>query len=657
MRQVLASPRRNPYSPAIVKLFRRNQGSDRSASRSQDRRVSLERESNESLNRWARDVRRQRLSGDLLNLAWTAGPVTGLGLYGGYYLAYREPPHAELMIYFISFTIFSGLLGLAARILYNSTWGTERQKVESRITQCVDRLGDLILAVRDLSVDSLEGDARRNEAARQMLRRVRIPPSGLAMACEDLTGDAELGRCLAQIDAYRRAGLYSRIRDLHALYDARFGQALGALREHAPEAASTLQARYRGQAPRLEQGVPRDEYFVERVLAAAEQHDSLLVTTADAEAMLVLAFELINGREIPMLVVDYSGQWRLAHALSRLERARGRYRLALASGTNRLRALASFLVESDALAYESVPDQLPAQSLVERNIAAMDRLARRVEVLRRRQKQPDPPPDTELRETADTLATAMRLYRKAYEAIRHVGAPHADLIRASMDWNRVAENAGEHASELHLGPTRRGLQIVERNLSLDPGAREDFAQHLLRYLEEHHREGTGVRQKHGLAGQREALDLNEARRLAVEIAIALEPHIGLSRPEVQRALGASNASYVDDLEPGMSGQEKRTIGETMARELKRDLSRAAERLAVALVKHYRVELTETARDFLATTYGARDSVLSTIARTQSDQLPRVSLLSTRPPHVPPPRRGWYRSLVHARQLLQHRGQQ
>lgn len=616
-------------------------------------RVSLHRESNEGLNRWARGVRRVPLTHDLLNLAWTAGPVTGLGLYAGYYLAYAEPPHAELLIYFISFTIFSGLLGLAARVLYNSTLGTEKEKAQRRVLECIDRLGDLILAVRDLSVEALEGDARRTEAARQLLQRVRLPPSGLALACDELLGDPELGHCVAQIDAYRRAGLYSRIHDLHQHYDEPFEAALAPLRERAPAAAQALYDRYRARAPRLEAGVPRDEYFVERVLAAAEQDDSLLLTTSDAETMLVLAFELINGREIPMLVVDYTGTWQLARSLHRLERARSRYRLALGAGTNRLRALASWLAEAGVLSAGEAPENLPPQTLVDRIREAMDGLVERLDTLSQRLEWGESEHEQEVRALANTLATSMRLYRKAYEAIRHIGGPHEDMIKASYEWNRMVRQRDPARGRLHFGRTRRGLQIVERTIALDEQAKEAVCEHLMQYLEEHHRRETAP--SDGRNPKPDPISLSQARQLAVEVALALDPHIELSRPAVQRGLGASNASYLEDLEPGMSRHEKRTIGETMAREIEPDLGRAAERVAVALVKHYRVELTEEAQEFLAEQYGARRSVLATVARSHADTMPQVSLLSTRPPYVPPPERDWYRGLVRARRLLQRRG--
>lgn len=134
--------------------------------------------------------------------------------------------------------------------------------------------------------------------------------------------------------------------------------------------------------------------------------------------------------------------------------------------------------------------------------------------------------------------------------------------------------------------------------------------------------------------------------------MALEPHIGITRPEVQRGLAATNACYLGDIEPGMSAAEKCRIGAAMVNEVDNDLSRAAEQLALALVRHYRVELSAEALNFLSEVYGARNQVLQSIMRTRkADHGSQVTLLSRRPPAVPRPKREWYRSLVQARRIM------
>ncbi|MDX5298646.1 MAG: hypothetical protein LPK85_06820, partial [Gammaproteobacteria bacterium] len=131
------------------------------------------------LQRLRQTVRRMSFSHSLLGLIWTAGPVTALGLYGGYYIGYGKAPSTELLIYFISFTVLSGLIALGAKIVHDSTQAPLRVQAERDLLETIDKLGDLIPAVRDLALDSLDEDGRRREAALQLLQRVDLAPDGV----------------------------------------------------------------------------------------------------------------------------------------------------------------------------------------------------------------------------------------------------------------------------------------------------------------------------------------------------------------------------------------------------------------------------------------------------------------------------------------------
>ncbi|WP_346655039.1 hypothetical protein [Halorhodospira halophila] len=618
--------------------------------------VSLDREANERLEQWSRAVRRVRISRSLLSLAWTAGPVTGLGLTGGYWVAYGHPPHTQLLIYFTTFTILSGLIGLLAKIVYDSTWGPAQERAQADVSSTIDHLGDLILASRDLHVAGLSGQARRSEAARQLLRRVDLSPAGIGLACQDLTGDRQLGEVLARIESYRRSGLFTRIRDLNAQHEELFDTAYQQIRPEAPLAASALRERFLGEVPQLRAGIARNEAFIERVLAGFEEDNPLLITMGDVEDMLGLAFELINGREIPILTFTYRGRWQLARALETLETARSRYRLAQAASDNRIRALAAWLIEADALPYELVPEELPSNKLLERVMAAMDDLQMRIDRLQalEQRRALDRASRERLARAADTLGTALSLYRSAREALVTLGTAHAELLKATERWNDLAGTLPGDPQRLRTSRSGRGLRIVERTVALDEDARQTVCQQIMRHLRDEGLEWLrSDAQPRRPREQVRDLTPHRARHLAVETALALEPHIQLSRPEVQRGLGATNASYLGGLEPGMSAREKRDLGEAMAASVEEDLSRSAEQLALALVRHYHVELTEDGRRFLTETYGARERVLATISRGQqlSEQASQVSLLSRRPTPVPLPRRDWYRSLVRARRAL------
>lgn len=614
--------------------------------------ISLNREDTERLDQFALSVRRVRISRSLLGLAWTAGPVTAIGLYGGYYIGYGQAPTNQQLIYFVSFTVLSGLIALAAKVVYDSTWGYHNERSQKAVIEVTDKLGDLILSVRDLMINSLDGEARQREAAVQLLQRVDLPPSGITTAVKQLTADERFAVLLADIDNLRRAGLSSSIRDLQQGTDELVRRHSHNLRQLSPSTAELLQMRYHGDIAKLRHGVPRADHFIARVLAALEQDNLLLITMQDVESMLVLAFELINGREIPMLIFDYRGRWRLAAALDRMERKRSRYRIAQAAGSSRIRSLASWLVEVNIMSYDDVPEGISSALLIERVKLALDRFADHLQELATavdggaRQQLP------ELRHAGHLMTNALRLYRHAHESFLRIGELHEDFLHATEAWNTLMGKTRVGTEQLQIGPRGKGVHIKEKVVRLEDEERKEVCRHLVRYLRAQHLESHETKGLFERRSERDyPLTFESARQLAVETALALEPHIHLSYPEIQRGISATYASYLGDLEPGMSAQQKRQIAQSVAQDVEEDMSEAAELLAAALVRHYRVSLSDEACSFLRDTYGARKTVLDVLRQHQSGTSNAQSLLAIRPAVVPPAQRRWYRSLVLARRLV------
>ncbi|SEI37635.1 hypothetical protein SAMN05421831_10171 [Allopseudospirillum japonicum] len=620
-----------------------------------EQRVSLEREGNAHIQRISEAVTTLPWSITLLQLLWTAGPVTLLSAYGGYFLGHGKPPSSQTLIYFVGYTVITGVIGIGAKIVYNMTQGRTREKAQQDVAQVMNALPDLILAVRDMIVATYEEEeVRKREAALQLLRKIDLSPESLELAVFELTSDLELARLLTRIDSYRRVGLFSRIKDLHAEYLDQVEKVLTELNEASPEGAALLRERFQGRAPNLKKGVVRDDGFIERILAASEEDNELLMTLPDVEEMLILALELINGRKIPMLIFNYRGRWKLAHALDELETARAHYRIARATGSSRLKVLATFLLENTQYYPDESLSGYQSERLLEASMQAMDRLGQHILNLCTAVRIGKTEKLAELRQEADQLGTAIRLYKALRQAYQEIGRDHARLLKAAQEWDAIASRHKDATTRLKLGPGRLGLRIIEKQINLDDQEKIQVCQALARWLEE---AGLELEQQERRffvreSGKRRHFSIEMAKQLAVDIALILEPYIHLSRPEIQRALNTANAAYFGHLEPGMSVATKAALVNAMVKEVEQDLSRAAERLAVALVKHYRVELTEKAQNFLQETYGARPATLQLLANyaKSSSQQSLVSFLSSRPPAAAAVKRDWYLSLLRARQV-------
>ncbi|MCH8558537.1 MAG: hypothetical protein LAT84_11975 [Balneolia bacterium] len=607
---------------------------------------------NERTGRFRKSMNRIRWSKSLMQLFWTAGPVTGLGLIGGYWIGYGKLPPFELLIYFISFTVFSGLIGLVAKVVYDGTRGHLKEQGERDIRTVNDKLGDLVLEVRDMQVEGYEGDARKREAALQLLRRVDLTPYGVSIAFTNLTGDPETGRIMAQLSAYRKTGLNSRVNDLYETYRPHIENAIAELEASSPEAARELSQRFTGQTnTSLKKGVERDAHFLQRVMSAIEFNNPLLMTLSDVEEMIILAFELVNGREIPTLVFAYSGKWKFARTLDQLERRRSSYRVIQARGGNRMRALAAFLRESDYVEGDELPKGLPMHQLIIHINDVLNRLSTDIELLSDRSSSSENNSPERLRHLISIMETSVELYKLGYDGFKEIGKRHAQLIEASGKWEKLINESPGSPGDLKIGPGRRGLRIRENVISLNEEARLDLCRHLVWYFEREGMTGKGAgwHTHHRLNDYEKRTE--SARLLAIELALALEPHIGLSRPEIQRNINATRAIYLGELNPDMSAAQKEELGQRMAREVDQSLGSAAEQLAEALVRLYRVELHEEARDFLHYQYGARPEMLQLLESSQQQFEHPVSFMAERPPAVPEPSSKWSKALSAGRKRL------
>lgn len=613
--------------------------------------VRLEREGRDEIRRITQAVERVPWSVSLMQILWTAGPVTLIGAWGGYLLGYGKEPTFENYIFFISYTVITGVAGIVANIAHNLTSSRRYDRTEAKIERVIDTVPELILATRNLIVESLEGDARRREAAAMLLRKQDLAPEGVELAALELLDDRDAARIISQIDVYRRVGLHARIRDMNSLNREWLEPQFNELAELAPEAIGLLRERFEGRAPDLHSGVPRDENFIERVLAAIEQDNDLLMTLQDVEEMLILAFELISGRKIPLLTFEYRGRWKLARALDNLEHARSRYRIRQATGLSRLKALTVYLAEQSGTLVEDAASGLRAEVLLERSTQAMDALAEQVTHLAIAVNEGDREHRAALRSRADILTNAIRLYKTVTNAYEQVGRSHAVFLKMSKRWENIASQMSDDATRLRVGPGRRGLRIQEKTIALDDEAKAEVCKHLADHLSESRIKRVDSEIAYQARETVLRVGVDKAKAMAVEIALALEPHIHLSRPAVQRAINGSNAAYFGQLEPNQSAAAKAALGSAMVREIDDDLSRTAESLAIALVRHYRVELEPLAIEFLRDTFGAREATLNMLSNYQPADHHPVSYLSNRPPLIQTANRDWYRALVQARRAL------
>jgi len=576
----------------MLGLFRRQEEEFSQVSATAGERVHLEVEGRSRINDVVSSARRVPWSLNLLQLLWAAGPVTFLAMQGGYWMGFGHAAPAANFIFFAVFTLLFGLIGLLARFFSDVVGGRRQIQARANLTRSIDMIPDLLFATRDLALAELPLEARRREAAGVLLRELDLGPESVALAIRELTGDTHLGEVAEKIEIYRRLGMLSRVRDLVEASAEQRAAALELVHASTPEVADLLRERLTGVAPSQEYGIARSEQFIEHLLTAAELDDLSLTTLTDVRELLVLAFELVNGRELTQLVFDYAGDWELARAMDQAESTHSEYRLALATASSHVRELAILLANSRLTSLDDEDLRRPLPELLATIRKALRALlaSRLTGTLRQR-----------------LLGDAVKRLRLARSAAEALDWHHGRYREALARWNGLRDRPETRARRPRT--RSQGIRIRERSIGLSDDQKLAVADAFCEYLDELHIRNPGQ----SLTRGPNAFDADDAKRLAIRLTLILEPYVRLTDPSIQRAVYGNNAPYLGGLQVGMSADAKAGLGAAVVKEVQQDLGRTAERLALQLHRVYHVPLSQSMMDFLVDQYGANRERLEVIA--------------------------------------------
>ncbi|TVP83332.1 hypothetical protein [Thioalkalivibrio sp.] len=532
---------------------------------------------------------------NLLQVLWVAGPATFLAMQGGYWLGFGEFAPARNVIYFAFFTLFLGVIALGSKFVSVAITERRAEEAAQALRRTIDWLPELLFAIRDADLAADSTEDRRRRAAGALLQELDLGPETLALAVRELSGDIGLAQIAQQIEVYRRVGLHSRVRDLvEASTEARLA-ALERAHAEVPELADLLRERLSGRAPSQGSGIPRREGFLQRLLAAAEQDDPGALPVADVQELLVLLFELVNGREIRYLRFSWKGSWNVARALSEVEIKRTRHRLAQARVDSRLRGLARLLAGTPGSGLRHGDLSLDTVTLGQRVLLALETLVA---------ARPRP-----------GSAAAKRLARLLHE-VHRLHEDHARWLKAGQAfdtalayWERMHQRVQPERRRWWQRLRGRGLQIQEDVIDFSNERKLAFAREFCRVMDE-----AGIQfDERGLQVGGQAVDRGEIRRLGLHLLTLLQESLDLSDLAIQRAIQAAPAAWLGGLQAGMTADGKAGLGAAVVKEVRQDLGRMAERLAAQLATLYQLPLSEALRQRLVERYGANPERLEMLA--------------------------------------------
>jgi hypothetical protein len=570
------------------------------------------------LRRIRRAAGKERWGRAFLQIAWTAGPVTYLGLQSGYYIAYGSAAPPNVFLYFAGYTLVAGVFALVARFLYNASRGESRDADSQALEFVFDALPQRVIEIRNMQLEELDPYGSKILGTKYLLENPRAGADALATAVWDLLGDAELAEGARRLEIYRSNGLHYRAREISESLEKLLDPHQEILKSVSESLASMLMRRITFDRDDHRAGRIRTRGFLSRCYAAADRDDLNQMTLADAEEVCILIFEIINRRAFPRFKTEYRGPVRFVEAARNLERARSEYRAAIYRRNDGIRVLAEALYtpigQINPLkpgfflkaakkrgagihrVLASIPEIRSARTLQERIIEA---LATRLSG-----------PEKNSAETREFV----KLYRQLQRQSRVAAESYSRFRRAWQRMHGLFGDAGPYSGQqlyLHtssLGRDKRktgvpSVSLIPSTISLDDRRILPFARKIYEKLSEFEDQipDHGIRR-------------NDQKELAIDLLLLADEFLPLEQNGVQRAIERTPSAYISRSDMLRSGSPGSSWGLAPVSDQLYPAKEALQEVLENLIRFEGLVLSDDDIEFCVDRFGADPEALEELSR-------------------------------------------
>jgi len=517
----------------------------------------------------------------VLQLAWTAGPVTYLALQGGYYLAYGEPAPPAIFFYFGGYTVVAGITALIVRVFYQATRGEQRATEERQVETALAELPRLLLQARDQALQRYSNDDAPLVSARHLLQNPDASELAVAVAIHDLGGNRDLAYTFQRIEVFRRNGMISRAHDERQNNLRQIESLIESIAERSPETASLVLERSYGRSPDKSQGRRRVEGFVERALAAESKDDTSFLTLADVEEVIGLVIELLAGRTFPLVIFHFDGDRRIKEAWGNLERARKEFRTKRRARDSRLRRVAESLSHRIATYLPGNPILDDTGPLIDQCAHALQSWHKDLSGIRVRRPAPG---------ERDRFKAAVAAWRQLEESDRTLQRCHKRLLVTAHHYESVVADRKNRSDEPQISRKGgQGVRAEQREIELTEAQRRSVSKCILSLVSLVKRASDAS----------DAIAPKRLRTFVVDIVAELERHISLYRTDVQQAIELSRAPIFTSLEPGLSQRVRVEWARALISEVTDDTEDYLRRRISQLIQFHALIMDASTRQRLA----------------------------------------------------------
>lgn len=526
----------------------------------------------------------------LLQLAWTAGPLTFIALQGGYLIGYGKLAPFNLFVYFAGYTLLTGLIGFVIKAFYNAHHKTQSENTKNNYLISNDLLFRLCRKVSDHRLSELPKVERKVESSSILLRNTHALPASIALGVNELTDNVALIKLSKKIELFRRSGLFSRINDLIEKSDVLKDDDTLQLINTPNEAGYYLKMRLQGNSPTLQEGIAREDGFLHRINQANENNNPSLIHLKDAEEFLILLYELLNGRKINFLSFSYTNHKILRNTARTLEKSRATFRLSRASLLSKIDELYSKMIHDKLI--NNIKDYDSRIKCEQIFVSLNDYAAQLLVDLNNRS-------DLAVKRKKAVFSALVNEYTKIHKLYKETTAHQKHLYQAVKNWQSLSNQYSEKKTRFRYGLGRKGLRINQKEIFLNDETKLHYSDAIIDSLRKYWENEASTSN----------INNNNIKQLIIDLSRELDKFVNITNPINQYGIESSNATNFGSLDLDSSIEARTLWSSSMVAETQHNIHQAAEKLAKVLLYEYDETLDENAITFLKEKYGVNPASL------------------------------------------------
>ncbi len=581
--------------------------------------IGFERAGSRYLSHLSKHLSKVPLGITLLELAWTAGPVTFIALQSGHILGFGNAAPMQNVIYFMSYTLVAGIIGMLALFVRKILSDTRINNFEQTFVNITDNLFNLILASKDIKLRNYNKKQQQFELLRIFLTKPDVNIHTLYHLLLMATKDSHFSETCFYIALYRKNALFSLEAELIENKRKLINEVLETIATQSSELANDLRVFIFSNNISFTGGISRPIGFLDKVLKAGLHDDVDNMSISDAEHIFTLALELLYGRRFHWYECILRNDQKMI-LVNKINKLRNEKRRNITKFYSLLHKL-SFLNECNA------NETFYRESMLEKTVEANELIINKTNNLVKELKKFNVEKQTSSHNRV-VAQKNLRFLKKIILAYQELSQVCNKILQLNKQIENLKRQMKSSALKKNSNPKRSKLSLVKHEIEFQTKARTKLANTLNGIFED-----ITILQN---VNNKPSFTLSQTSisHIAIEICTSLDELMDLSNVQVQKAIEYTNSLAFKAVEHDWSSNYKIGIAKALVLEANRNDTASLKSVIYVLTKVYQINLDQLTQQYIADTLGVEieeiDEIINssefTMLPNEIDDKLRLSIL-------------------------------